>query len=73
MDHFDTGHHFEQLAGDVARRPAAGRRHADFARIGLGVGDELWEGPVGTNGLIHNEGEGGESDDRRNVVDEIEI
>src|SRR5262249_27191785 len=44
MDHFDTGHHFEQLADNVVRRPAASRCHVDLARIGFGIGDELWEG-----------------------------
>src|SRR5262249_53255421 len=74
MDHFDTGHHFEQLTCDVTRRPAAGRCHIDLARIGLGVGDELWEGP-GRDGWInlHDEGENGQSIDRGNVADEIEI
>jgi hypothetical protein len=64
----------EQLAGDVVRRPAAGRCHVDLARIALGVGDELWEGP-GRDRWInhHDEGERGESADRRDVADEIEI
>src|SRR6516165_8887675 len=41
VNHVDTGHHLEQLAGDVRHGSAARRRHVDFAGIGLGIGDEL--------------------------------
>ena len=41
--HVDVGHHLEQLAGQMGRISGAGRRHADLARIGLGVGNEFRE------------------------------
>ena len=41
VNHVDAGHHLEQLARHVRWRAGAGRGHADLARIGLGVGDEL--------------------------------
>ena len=74
MDHFDAGHHFEQLASNVVRRPATGRCHVDLARIGFCVGDEIWKGP-GRNRWInlHDEGEARDFADRRDVADEIEI
>jgi hypothetical protein len=36
-NHIDTGHHLEQLAGEVWCGSVAGRRHIDFARVGLGI------------------------------------
>src|SRR4051794_37977707 len=44
MHEVDTGHHLEQLAGEVRGRAAAERGHADLAWIGLGVGNELGDG-----------------------------
>src|SRR5262245_3329203 len=41
MDHFDTGHHLEKLAGQMARCSGSSRRIIDFARASLGIGDEL--------------------------------
>jgi hypothetical protein len=41
MDHLDTRHHLEQLTGYMGRASIARRRHSDFARVGLGVRDEL--------------------------------
>jgi hypothetical protein len=74
VDHIHPGHHLEQLAGNVMRRPVAGRRHVDLAGISLGVGDELREG-LGRDRWInlHDEREGGQSADRSNIADEIEI
>src|SRR5215472_11436530 len=74
LAHFNTGHHFEQHTDNVVRRPAASRCHVDLARIGYGIGDELWEG-LGWHRWInlHDEAEGGESADWRDVADEIEI
>src|SRR5262249_51929122 len=62
------------FANNVVRRPAASRCHVDLARIGFGIGDELWEG-LGRHRWInlHDEAEGGESADRRDVADEIEV
>jgi len=39
MQHVDAGHHFEEFARDMRRGSGAARRHVEFARIGLGVGD----------------------------------
>ena len=52
VTHVDAGHHLEQLAGDVVRRPVASRRHVELAGIGLGIGDELGNG-LGRNRWIH--------------------
>ena len=41
VHHIGAGHHLEQLAVDMRRAADAGRRHIDFAGIGLGVGNEL--------------------------------
>src|SRR5215471_14505070 len=41
VDHVDAGHHLEELAREVGYTSIAARRHVDFARIGLGIGDEL--------------------------------
>src|SRR5262245_63932591 len=41
MQHVDAGHHFEQLAGHVRDGAVSCRRKTDFARMSLGVGDEL--------------------------------
>jgi DNA-binding IclR family transcriptional regulator len=35
MKQVDSGHHLEQLAGDMGRATIPGRREIDFARIGL--------------------------------------
>ncbi len=56
MNHVDTGHHLEQLAGHMGRAPDAGRPHADFGRIGLGIGDEL-KNRLGWNGWIDHHDE----------------
>ena len=41
VDHVDAGHHLEQLAGQMARAPAAAEAKSDLAGIGLGVGNEF--------------------------------
>jgi hypothetical protein len=68
MNHVDTGHDFEKLAGDMLRGPIAGGRHVDLARVGLGIDDELknrfyWKGSIHQHyeRLAHN------VRDRRNV------
>jgi len=50
VDHFDSGHHFEQLARDMLHSAAAARGHVDLARIVLGISDEL------RDGLCRNDG-----------------
>src|SRR5262249_42636085 len=40
-----AGHHLEDFTKDVLRRAVAGRRHINLTRIGLGIGDELRNGP----------------------------
>ena len=37
----DAGHRLEHFAGRVGQTSGPGRRHIDFAGIGLRVGDEL--------------------------------
>ena len=70
MHHVDTGHHHEQLAGHMGYGPVAGRRHAERARIGLGIGNELGEG-VGWNRWIYFHDVGhAHARDRRYVADE---
>src|SRR6266700_7963536 len=56
----------------MRRGAIAGRRHADFAGIGLGVGDEVGNG-FGWNRWVyhHNVGASADARDRRNVADEI--
>src|SRR5882757_9628538 len=41
MDHSNARHHLEKFARQVTRSAAAKRRHAEFAGIGFGVGNEL--------------------------------
>jgi len=70
----DAGHHLEQLAGHVGRRPTAGRCHVDLARICLGIGDELWN-RFGRNRRMyrHDVWVANDASDGRDVADEIEI
>jgi hypothetical protein len=42
MDQIDTGYHFEQFTGQMARSSYTCRGEIDLARIGLRVGDKLW-------------------------------
>ena len=44
MNHLDAGHHVEQIAGQMNRRPDARRRKIDLARSDPGIGDELGNG-----------------------------
>ena len=52
MGHAHAGHHVEQLAGNVLRRPDPGRGHADGSGVGLGVSDELGDG-LGRERRVH--------------------
>jgi hypothetical protein len=70
----DAGYHLEELAGDVAWAPGAGRAKIELARIGLGVGDEFrnclgWKSQIDH----HDQGGLGNARDRRDVANEIEI
>src|SRR5262245_15610328 len=58
----------------MARGTDAARRHADLARIGLGIGDELGD-RLGWNRWIdhHDFGHPDDARDRRDVAQEIEI
>src|SRR5262245_44663448 len=58
----------------MRRAPDAGRRHIDFAGIGLGVGDEVGN-RLGRNRRVHHYDEGTSKDARYglNVANEIEI
>src|SRR5262245_38952141 len=44
VEHIDPSHHLEQLAVAMSYSPDTGRRHADFARIGFGIGDQPGNG-----------------------------
>src|SRR3954451_12696489 len=74
MDHFDAGHHFEQLAGQMRPRPVAGRTHVDFARVSLGVCDEFGN-CLGRYRWInrHDLSLAANARDWRDVADEIEV
>ena len=74
MNHVDAGHHLEQFPADMCRSSIAGGCHADFARVGLGVGDEIGN-RFGRDGWIclQNNGHAHDGGDRRNVADEVEI
>src|SRR6476620_3014342 len=74
MNHIDAGHHLEQLASHVARSPVAGRCHVGFARVGLGVSNELGNG-LGRNRWIehHDQWHTDDARDWGDVADEIEI
>src|SRR6266446_7090522 len=58
----------------MARGTDAARRHADLARIGLGIGDELGD-RLGWNRWIdhHDLGKADDARDGRDVADKIEI
>ena len=74
MNHVDAGHHLEQLVCHMGGRADAGRRHGDFARIGLGMGDELGNRLGRNRGMdLHDEWRTGDAGDRRDIADEIEI
>ena len=74
MDEVDAGHHLEELARDMDRGSGTARRHVDFARIGLGIGDEL-ENRLGRNRWVdlHDERHADNGPDRRDIVQEIEV
>jgi hypothetical protein len=74
MDHVDAGHHLEQLTCHMGRSSHARRPYADFAGIGLGVGDELGD-LFGWNRRVHHDDVAPANDagDWRDVVDKIEI
>ncbi len=74
MHQVDVGHHLEHLASQVRRGAVAGGRHVDPARISLGIGNELGNGP-GWNRWVHHDDIWLAADGRhrRDVTDEIEI
>src|SRR6516225_11817923 len=57
----------------MARGTDAARRHADFARIGLGIGDELGDRRGWNRWIDHDLGKADDACDRCDVADEIEI
>ncbi len=74
MEHVDASQQLEQLSPDMGRASAAARRHADLARIGLGVGDELGNRPGRDRWIyFHDKGQVADHCDRSDVVDEIEV
>jgi hypothetical protein len=62
----DASHHLEQLAVDMGSAAVAGCRHIDFARIGLGVGNELGDRFGGNRRVDHHDvGRAHNASDRR--------
>jgi len=72
--HVDPSHHLEQFARHVGRGPIARRCHADLARIGFRIGDELGNG-FGRKRWTHHHDKGlaADASDRRNVVYEMKL
>src|SRR5215831_19285522 len=74
MNQFDTGHHLEQLSGQMGSRSGARRCHVDLTRISLGMSYEFgnrleckrWVDRQGVGDMDH-------ARDWRDVADEIEI
>src|SRR5262245_15235807 len=74
MDHFDAVHHFEQLARQRRPGPVAGRRHVDFAWIGLGIHNQLYNGLRRERRVRHHYANPAvDTCDRHDVADEIKI
>jgi hypothetical protein len=66
--------HFEQLAGYMSRESGAARRKIDLARIGLGIGNELWDRLCRKRWIYqHYKRPADDARDRRDVADEVEI
>src|SRR5262249_6652923 len=67
------GYYVEELAGNMDGCSGTAGCHIDPARIALGVGDELGDGPRGNRGVdLHDEGDADDGSDGRDIVDEIE-
>ena len=70
--HVRACHHLEELAGGLMRAPVPAGRHIDFARILLGVGNQIgdrryWERRVHHDDIVS----ANESGDRSNVACEV--
>src|SRR5262245_30774333 len=74
LHHVDAGQHLEQFPAHVTDTPDATRRHAELARIRLGVGDKL-RNCCGRNRWVydHDVGPDKNAGDRGDVTDEMEI
>ena len=73
MEEVDTGHHLEQLAGEMLRGPVAGRAVVDLARICFRVGDEFGNRLRRKRRTYrHDVGKSNDAGNRREVADEIE-
>src|ERR1700730_4161499 len=70
----DACHHLEQLSEDMGRTSNSCRRIVDFARIDLGLDDDLRD-RLGWNRWIYHHDIGATANvrDRRDVADEIKI
>src|SRR6516162_503907 len=74
MNHLNAGHHLEQVASEMGGGSDITRRYGEFARIGLGMGDELRDRARWKREVRHHDfGHAGETCDRRDVAQEIEI
>jgi hypothetical protein len=73
VDHVDARHHHQQLSRHMCASPVADRCHVEFARIGLGVVDELRDRLGGYRRMNqHGIRLTDEARDGRDVLDEIE-
>jgi len=73
-ENVNVGHHLEQFGGHMTHGPDASRRHADLARIGLGISDKFRNGLGGKRWIDHHDkGHPDDSRHRCNVAYEIEI
>ncbi len=73
VNHFGTGDHLEQFAGQMGHVPIPSRGHIDLVWIGFGMGDEFRNG-CGRNRWMdhHHQGRAGNARDRHDVAREIE-
>ena len=70
---FRARHHAQHFARQMPDRPIAGRRHQQFARIGLGIGDELGRSLLGRRRMDdHDARVVDEACHRRDVTNEVE-
>jgi hypothetical protein len=57
VDHVNTGHGLEQLAGQMRAGPGTKRSHGDFAGLCFSVVDKRWH-CLGRNHRVHDHDEG---------------
>jgi hypothetical protein len=73
MHHIDSRHDLEQFARQLDHTADAGRSEIDFARVGLGVGDEFGDRLGGKRGMHYlDKRPTGDARDRYNIADDVE-